>query len=99
MLADIFPDKLDACRKTLKGKGIEVTDENCFLGFDAYKKVIDSDVDVVLLCTPPAFRAQEFAYAVEKGKHVFLEKPCAVDPVGAGRFSKAPKSQNKKGCR
>ena len=91
MLADIFPDKLDACRKTLKGKGIEETDENCFLGFDAYKKVIDSDVDVVLLCTPPAFRAQEFAYAVEKGKHVFLEKPCAVDPVGARSILKIAK--------
>ena len=97
MLADIFPDKLDACRKTLKGKGIEVTDENCFLGFDAYKKVIDSDVDVVLLCTPPAFRAQEFAYAVEKGKHVFLEKPCAVDPVGARSILKSAKIAEQKG--
>lgn len=51
MLADIFPDKMAQCRKTLKEYNIEVPDENCFLGFDAYKKVIDSDVDVVLLCT------------------------------------------------
>ena len=65
-LGDVFPDKLDACRKTLKDKGQEITDENCFLGFDAYQKVIDSGVDVVLLCTPPVFRPMHFEYAIEK---------------------------------
>lgn len=97
MLADIFPDKMAQCRKTLKEYDIEVPDENCFLGFDAYKKVIDSDVDVVLLCTPPVFRAREFAYAVEKGKHVFLEKPCAIDPVGARSILRSAKLAEQKG--
>ena len=81
-IGDVFKDKLDSCRETLKGKGQSVTDDNCFLGFDAYQKVIDSGVDVVLLCTPPVFRPMQFEYAIEKGKHCFIEKPCAVDPVG-----------------
>jgi predicted dehydrogenase len=67
----------------LTEKGQAVADENCFLGFDAYRKVIDSGVDVVLLCTPPVFRPLHFDYAIEKNKHCFIEKPCAVDPVGA----------------
>lgn len=82
-IGDVFKDKLDACRETLKGKGQEIADENCFIGFDAYQKVIDSGVDVVLLCTPPVFRPAHFDYAIGKGKHCFIEKPCAVDPVGA----------------
>ncbi|MDR1667344.1 MAG: Gfo/Idh/MocA family oxidoreductase [Bacteroidales bacterium] len=82
-LGDVFKDKLDACRETLKEKGQQITDENCFVGFDAYRQVIDAGIDVVLLCTPPVFRPAHFAYAIEKGKHCFIEKPCAVDPVGA----------------
>ncbi len=82
-IGDVFKDKLDACRETLKGKGQEIADENCFIGFDAYQKVIDSGVDVVLLCTPPVFRPAHFDYAIGKAKHCFIEKPCAVDPVGA----------------
>ncbi|MDL2256280.1 Gfo/Idh/MocA family oxidoreductase, partial [Parabacteroides sp. OttesenSCG-928-K15] len=82
-LGDVFADKLANCRKLLQEKGVVVADENCFLGFDAYKQVIDSDVDVVLLCAPPVFRPSHFEYTVAKGKHAFLEKPCAVDPVGA----------------
>ncbi|MDR0714772.1 MAG: Gfo/Idh/MocA family oxidoreductase [Bacteroidales bacterium] len=82
-IGDVFKDKLDACRETLKGKGQDIADNNCFIGFDAYQKVIDADIDVVLLCTPPVFRPAHFAYAIEKGKHCFIEKPCAVDPVGA----------------
>ncbi len=53
-----------------------------FLGLDAYKKVIESGVDVVLLCTPPHFRPQHLRAAVEAGKHVFAEKPMAVDMPG-----------------
>ena len=81
-LGDVFPDKLEACRKTLKDQGHEVADQNCFTGFDAYKKVIDSDIDIVLLATPPLFRPEHFDYAVSKGKHCFIEKPAAVDPTG-----------------
>jgi predicted dehydrogenase len=85
-LGDTFEDR---ARNSLKGlnrrkqyKGrIKVTDDTVFSGFDAYKKVIDS-VDVVILTTPPHFRPEHFAYAVEKGKHCFVEKPVAVDAPG-----------------
>lgn len=96
-LGDIFQDKLDACRNTLKEKGQEIADENCFIGFDAYKKVIDSGVDVVLLCTPPVFRPVHFEYAIEKGKHSFIEKPCAVDPFGAKKMLVIGKQASQRG--
>ncbi len=83
-LGDVFQDKIDNCRAELKTqRGIEIADENCFIGFDSYQKVIDSGVDVVLLCTPPHFRPEHIEAAVNARKHIFLEKPCAVDPVGA----------------
>lgn len=83
-LGDIFQDRLDKCRSELKSqKNVEIADEKCFLGFDAYEKVLDSGVDMVLLCTPPHFRPQHVEAAVKAGKHIFMEKPCAVDPVGA----------------
>ena len=82
-LGDIFQDRLDKSRETLKGRGQDIPDANCFVGFDAYKQVIDSGVDVVLLCTPPVFRPIHFEYAIKAGKHCFVEKPGAVDPVGA----------------
>jgi len=81
-LADVFEDKVEACKDRLKKYKINVPDENCFVGFDAYKKLMDTDVDVVLLVTPPHFRPEHFKLAVEKNKHCFLEKPVAVDPVG-----------------
>ncbi len=96
-IGDVFQDKLDECRKTLKNKGQEITNDNCFIGFDAYQKVIDSGVDVVLLCTPPVFRPSHFEYAVEKGKHCFIEKPCAVDPVGAKQMLVIGKRASQKG--
>lgn len=96
-IGDVFEDKLIACRQALKDKGQNITDENCFLGFDAYRKVIDSGVDVVLLCTPPVFRPLHFDYAVEKGKHCFIEKPCAVDPTGARQMLVASKRAATKG--
>ncbi len=83
-LADMFQDRLDSCRNRLRRqREIEVADENCFVGFDAYQKLIDSGVDVVLLATPPYFRPEHFAAAINARKHVFMEKPVAVDPVGA----------------
>ena len=83
-LGDVFQDRLDKCRAELKTqKNVEIPDEKCFLGFDSYEKVIDAGVDVVLLCTPPHFRPQHVEAAVKAGKHIFMEKPCAVDPVGA----------------
>jgi len=83
-LGDVFQDRLDKCRAELKAqKNVEIPDEKCFLGFDNFEKVIDSGVDIVLLCTPPHFRPQHVEAAVKAGKHIFMEKPCAVDPVGA----------------
>jgi predicted dehydrogenase len=83
-LGDVFQDKIDNCRAKIKEeRNVEVADENCFIGFDAYQKVIDSGVDLVLLCTPPHFRPAHVEAAINARKHVFMEKPCAVDPVGA----------------
>ena len=83
-MGDLFRDRLDSSRKILKEKlNQEIPDENCFTGFDSYEKVIASGIDIVILATPPAFRPLHFKAAVDAGKHAFLEKPVAVDPVGA----------------
>lgn len=82
-LADVFQDRVDSTRQKLKEeKGTEIPDENIFVGFDGYQKVIDSGIDIVLLATPPHFRPEHFEAAVNARKHVFMEKPLAVDPVG-----------------
>lgn len=84
-LGDVFKDRLDSSREQLKRIAPEkfaVADDHCFVGFDAYKQVIDCDVDVVLLASPPHFRPAHMKYAIEKGKHVFAEKPVAVDAPG-----------------
>jgi predicted dehydrogenase len=85
-LGDVFPERLTGSLKTLKEKlrreNLTVTPECCFSGFDAYKGVVKSDVDLVILGAPPFFRPQHFQAAVEAGKHVFMEKPVAVDPAG-----------------
>jgi len=83
-LGDVLQDKIDSCREELKkSKGAEVADDKCFIGFDAFQKVIDSGVDIIIMATPPHFRPDHFAAAVEARKHVFMEKPVCVDPVGA----------------
>jgi predicted dehydrogenase len=83
-LGDLFQDRIDNCRKRLKEKyKVEVPDNMCFTGFDNYKNVIAAGVDLVIIATPPAFRPTHFEAAVEAGKHVFMEKPVCVDPVGA----------------
>ena len=70
---------------------IRVEPDHHFTGFDAYKKLLASDIDIVMLCTPPGFRPMHFEAAVNAGKHVFTEKPIATDPVGARRFIAAGK--------
>ena len=83
-LGDTFQDRVDSCKaRILKEKNQEVPAENCFVGFDAYQKVIDSGVDIVILATPPFFRPEHLAAAVAAKKHIFAEKPVAVDPTGA----------------
>jgi predicted dehydrogenase len=82
-LGDVFKDKVDGTRKRLKDEtGQDVPEANCFVGFDAYKKVIELS-DVVLLVTPPVFRPLHFEAAVQAGKHIFMEKPICVDVAGA----------------
>ena len=86
-LADVFADRLDSSLATLKkmtavANRIDVTPATSFVGLDAYQKVIDSGVDVVLLASTPAFRPEHFRAAVAAGKHVFCEKPVAVDGPG-----------------
>jgi myo-inositol 2-dehydrogenase/D-chiro-inositol 1-dehydrogenase len=95
-MADLFRDKLDISYNMLsKGaKGrydrvdfngladqMDVPEQRKFVGFDAYQKLLGSGVDMVILTTPPHFRAEHFEAAVDAGKHVFMEKPVAVDPA------------------
>lgn len=86
-MGDLFDDRLKASLANLQGDGevgkqVQVTTEKCFTGFDAYKQVIDSGVDVVLLATPPGFRPVQLDYAVKANKHIFCEKPMATDAPG-----------------
>jgi predicted dehydrogenase len=84
-MGDVFQDQLDWSLARLSRKAddkVSVTEDTSFVGFDAYKKVIACDVDMIILGTPPHFRPEHLKAAVEGGKHVFMEKPVAVDPVG-----------------
>ncbi len=85
-MADAFQDNVENSLKAVQEhfdgvKKIKVNPKNLFSGFDAYKKAIDL-ADVVILTTPPGFRPYHFEYAINNGKHVFMEKPVATDPVG-----------------
>ncbi|HSH14897.1 MAG TPA: Gfo/Idh/MocA family oxidoreductase, partial [Verrucomicrobiae bacterium] len=82
-LADMFPDRLHRCREQLAKLKIELPDENCFLGFDAYRQLLAvPEINYVILATPPHFRPIHLQAAIEAGKHVFVEKPVAVDGPG-----------------
>ena len=82
-MGDLFQDHLDKSRATLTQKAQQqIADDHCFTGFDAYKKVLASDVDLVICATPPHFRPLHFDAAVDAKKHCFIEKPCAVDAPG-----------------
>jgi predicted dehydrogenase len=85
-LADLFPDRLESSRAALAKNhpaAGTVDPDRCFSGWDAYKEVVaQSDLDYVILATPPHFRPAHFEAAVAAGKNVFMEKPVAVDPAG-----------------
>src|SRR5262249_15502589 len=86
-MADVFEDRLQESLEHLKkdekiAAKIAVKPDHCFLGFGAYQDLLTSGVDVVLLCTPPHFRPLHLKAAVEAGKHIFAEKPIAVDAPG-----------------
>ena len=86
-VADVDQGRIDRCLAAVderhEGKRkVRVAKARQFLGLDAYQSVIDSDVDVILLATPPGFRPQHLRAAIGAGKHVFCEKPMAVDVPG-----------------
>jgi predicted dehydrogenase len=110
-MADLFPDRLetslaalctgqdaryDADAQTGIAGKVDVPRERRFLGFDAYRQAIDSGVDVVILTTAPHFRPIHFEYAVQQGKHAFMEKPVAVDAPGIRRVLAAAEASKQK---
>jgi predicted dehydrogenase len=97
-LGDLFMDRVNDCRKTLRDKfKVEIPDDKCFTGFDNYKSVLASDIDIVIIATPPAFRPAHFEAAVEAGKHVFMEKPVCVDGPGARSIMATAKKAESQG--
>ena len=100
-MGDAFPDRLETAYKNLEtdqGSKVMVDPKNKFVGLDAIDKVCAMpEVDVVLLTTPPAFRAEHLKKVVAAGKHAFCEKPCATDAPGVRRFMEAAAEGKKKG--
>jgi len=106
-MGDLFQDHMDTAQESiienLQKKGLpadkiyNVTPEHQFVGFDAYKKVIASDVDMIILTTPPFFRPDHLREAVSAGKHVFIEKPVATDPAGVRSVMKSADLAKEKG--
>ncbi|HEX2476509.1 MAG TPA: Gfo/Idh/MocA family oxidoreductase [Lacipirellulaceae bacterium] len=82
-LADLFEERLDGCNRNLERIGRRVPSDQCFIGMDAYEKLLaNPEVNYVILATPPHFRPAHLKAAIEAGKHVFMEKPAAVDVPG-----------------
>ena len=100
-MGDMFEDRLQLSLKSLQGDGLEgkidVPAGRQFIGFDAYKQVLASGVDLVLLTTPPHFRPMHLKAAIEAGKHVFAEKPCAVDAPGVHSVLRSCEEAKNKG--
>jgi predicted dehydrogenase len=111
-MADLFRDELDRSYDMLFNGAearydrvafdglkaqMDVPEERKFVGFDAYEKLLASGVDTVILACPPAFRPRHFEAAVDAGKHVFMEKPVAVDPVGIRKVIAAAERAKRKG--
>jgi myo-inositol 2-dehydrogenase / D-chiro-inositol 1-dehydrogenase len=100
-MADVFEDHLKNCRDRVRNHPLckekfDVADERSFVGFDGYQKVIDC-CDLVMLATPPGFRPQHIEATIKAGKHLFSEKPVAVDGTGIRKVLAAYDEANKKG--
>ena len=98
-MADVFSNQLQSSLRGLKGEHkdkVDVPQDRQFIGLDAYKKVLESDIDLVILATPPGFRPLHFEAAVNANKHVFMEKPVATDPAGVRRVLKVTEEAKKK---
>jgi myo-inositol 2-dehydrogenase/D-chiro-inositol 1-dehydrogenase len=99
-MADVFPSNLQSAYRALKGKfpnQVDVAQENRFLGLSGYQGLLETEVDVVFLATPPGFRPLHFERAIAAGKHVFMEKPVAVDAPGVRRVLAAGEVAGQKG--
>ncbi len=100
-MGDTFADRLKLAQQTIESSAptgkYAVTEDRCFVGFDAYQHVIAADVDVVILATPPHFRPEHFEAVVAAGKHCFVEKPIAVDVPGVKRVQAACETARQKG--
>ncbi|MDD4269275.1 MAG: Gfo/Idh/MocA family oxidoreductase [Pirellulales bacterium] len=99
-MADLFDDKVQNGRKMIakaKPGQTDVSDEQCFVGFDGYKNVLAADVDVVLIATASRFHPEYFAAAVAAGKHVFIEKPHFIDAPGMHAVDATCKQAEEKG--
>ncbi len=99
-MGDVFPDRLNSSANRLKqvmGSSFKCTNDSMHSGFDNYKKVLESDIDIVILTTPPVFRPMMLEAAIKAGKHVFMEKPVAVDGFGIKQVFAASDEADKKG--
>ncbi len=99
-MADAFGDRLGSSLKTCTNNHadkVRVPEDRQFTGFDGYKQVLDSDIDMVILATPPGFRPLHFEAAVNAGKNVFMEKPVGVDAPGIRRVLAAGELAKQKG--
>lgn len=102
-MGDVFEERLSRSLAALQkqegiGSRVQVPKANQFTGLDAYRRVIDSGVDVVLLCTPPGFRPQHIKAALAAGKHIFAEKPMGTDVAGVLSAMEAAKNGRKDRC-
>lgn len=97
-LADVFQDRLNTCREQLSRLDIKIPDDHCFVGFDAYQKLLAiQEINYVILTTPPHFRPAHLKAAIEAGKHAFVEKPVAVDAPGVRMVMEAGKLAKERG--
>jgi predicted dehydrogenase len=98
-MADAFPDSVQNSMMQLKKQAPErvaVEPDHCFSGFDAYQQLLATDVDLVILATPPHFRPAHLKAAIASGKHVFCEKPVAVDAPGVRSVLETTEEARKK---
>jgi predicted dehydrogenase len=108
-IGDVFEDRLKGCQNYLKdfaskdetvkkhNNAVNLPDDRCFLGLDAYEKVIGSDANYIILATPPGFRPIHIQAAIAAGKTLFTEKPVGVDGPGISKVMAAYEDAKKKG--
>jgi predicted dehydrogenase len=108
-LADVFRNNLEGCRARLRstaekdehvkklGNKVDIPDDRCFIGLDAYKRLLDTDINYVILATPPGFRPLMLEAAVAAGKTIFTEKPVGTDGTGIRKVLAAYEEAKQKG--